>query len=787
MPLESQLAHRVFRSANLPYVSNASPASTDPIFIPGSKDILCTTLGYATRRPGFADYVETTPTTFTNLQNQQCFEFTGGVFVEFANEITSNSSVVYKRQIGTDASYVSVFTDAASTNEFQFTASNNTVYFSNGNVAKKYTPANGVSNWGISIGSVNDASTERAGSGTNGAGSGTSWTNPGNVTSTTSYATAALTGLTSTLNDDCAAFGFSIPATTTITGIGVTADVIVTDNNGQFALQLVKNGNLTGNIYTVFPGTSATTISMGGTSDLWGTTWVQNDFNQTTFGVAINASAGHAFCNFSLRNVQITIYGIGGPSVAVSGSSGTFSATVGYQYVFCYGNSNSGHISSPSPASASTGVFTSKLNVSVGLTASTDTQVNQIRVYRSTDSVTTGTVAGTFFELPTSPYPNTTQNITDNAADISLNTNSLAPTFTFNDPPLPGTCATYFAGRIWMIVGNSVVFSGNEEITAGVPEESFPSGRAGNYWTFNEPPQALAVAGTGSNQGLLIFCGGWVFGISGNTLDTFQRFVVSQRRGCRNIKAVTALGGMVAWRDSSGQVWATDGNSLSELGIDIRPDLTPYTPGSDSMTFHVQGMIHWLLVSTGTQIFAYDLDLGTWMPPWSFACNHLFSGETAPGQYNLLASTSTKALQLSTTGEHNDIGVTYTPIIRTALMSLVPDFGTKFSIAAVGFYDEPSRTGTPYYFQVDTNSVELADVAYIADDDPQLATTYKSVASQQTVPEQAFMRGQGVNLRQNVFAEIEPTSRWMSWQITGKNADDNLKIYSYFMAYKQTR
>lgn len=781
MPLESQLAHRVFRSANLPYVSNASPASTDPIFIPGSKDILCTTLGYATRRPGFADYVETTPTTFVNLQRQDVLEFVGGIFVAMACDITPAGSLVYKLQIGSDTSYQLLYTDSGSMTPFDFVVSNNTVYFSNGHVALKYTPTNGVSNWGIAIGSVNNATTETATAGANGGSHGLFgivWTNPSNVTGSAGYATT--TGSSQSLN--CTGFGFSIPATTTITGISVALTGFDTVSGDSLYAQISPGGPAK----TMVLPTSSGTVTFGGSSDLWGfPSILPNSINQTSFGVGLYTY--RAAGTVSIQNVQITVYGIGGPSIAVSGSSGTFSATVGYQYVFCYGNSNSGHISSPSPASASTGVFTNKLNVAVGVTASTDPQVNQIHVYRSTDSVATGTVAGTFFELPTSPYPNTTQNITDNAADISLNTNSLAPTFTFNDPPLPGTSVVYFAGRIWMIVDNSVVFSGNEEITAGVPEESFPSGRAGNYWTFNEPPQALAVAGTGSNQGLLIFCGGWVFGISGNTLDTFQRFVVSQRRGCRNIKSVTALGGMVAWRDSSGQVWATDGNSLSELGIDIRPDLTPYTPGSDSMTFHVQGMIHWLLVSTGTQIFAYDLDLGTWMPPWSFACNHLFSGETAPGQYNLLASTSTKALQLSTTGEHNDIGVTYTPIIRTALMSLVPDFGTKFSFAAVGFYDEPSRTGTPYYFQVDTNSVELADVSYLADDDPQLATNYKSVASQQTVPEQAFMRGQGTNLRQNVFAEIEPTSRWISWQITGKNADDNLKIYSYFMAYKQTR
>lgn len=319
-------------------------------------------------------------------------------------------------------------------------------------------------------------------------------------------------------------------------------------------------------------------------------------------------------------------------------------------------------------------------------------------------------------------------------------------------------------------------YSGLEETTVGVPEESFVSGIGGNFWAFDQPVQGLAVAGSANGQTLLILCGGRLYGIVGNSLDTFRRFLISNRRGCRNLTAVASLGGMVAWRDSSGQVWGTDGSSLQEIGLSIRPDLTPYTPGSDSMTFHVSGTYHWLVLSTGSKIYVYDMDTEQWMPPWSFSCTYIYSGEIAPGSYQLFGCTATNSLTLSTTS-HNDNGAFYTPTIKTNLNSMVPD--------TPGAYDEPSRTGTPWYFQIDTNNGSLADVLFQADDDPlNSSTAYTSIFSQATTTDAAWNRNNGTFLVQNVFAMIKPMSRWIGWQFKGLMADDNLKIYGWFCAYE---
>src|SRR6476661_7690494 len=103
MPLDTQLAHRVFRNTNLAYVSNNSPTSTDPYFTVGSNDIMTTIAGYCQRRPGFADAVEPTPTVFINLQRLFTWDRFDGSFYIMACDIdATNTALVYKLAVGND-------------------------------------------------------------------------------------------------------------------------------------------------------------------------------------------------------------------------------------------------------------------------------------------------------------------------------------------------------------------------------------------------------------------------------------------------------------------------------------------------------------------------------------------------------------------------------------------------------------------------------------------------------------------------------------------------------------
>lgn len=943
-------------SLALPYITNTSPTMTDPHYISGSTDILTSINGYAERRPGFATNVETTPTTFNNLQRLFTWDRFDGTFFIMACDINSRGfAQVFKYQVGLDTSFISILIDTSAT-PFDFVTSNNTIYFSNGNSAWKWDPVNGISLWGISIGSINSTVTATAGIGSQ-TGAGAPWTNPNNVTSSVSFATVTIpsttlsvgsvtvhtegfgypfagnfavdfiggggsgaaataydikdhvnhvvvtnggssytsaptvdfsggggTGATGVANMTGSGmpfqasqaligtnFSLGLTAGSTVKGIQTQFTAIVTASGTGSAtltcpIQLVLNGAPIGapkNVTLILDGASHT-YSLGSQSDLWSTTLSGASAGSTTFGFQIvpqlTGITGSYSLAFQVNKFQITANFLGGPAIVVSASAGTFSATVGYQYVECYGNSNTGHVSSPTPPSASTGIFTSKLNVQVTLTASTDPQVNQIRVFRTTDSAT-GLGGQAYFEIPTSPYPNIQWTFTsvanavagstvytgtpigasgfassvgqsflvagftnaanngtfvataatattltlsnaggvaethaatgnevalDAALDAQLTVSSIAPTPTFNDPPTPMRGMVYFSGRIWGFAGNTVYFTGLEEITIGVPEESMPSGIAGNFWTFDEPVQGLGVGGIGNNQGLAIFCGGRLYGIQGNSLDTFVRFQVSNKRGARNLTCVGALGGMIAWLDSANQVWATDGSNVNELSTLIRNDLSGITQSACSMAFHTAGRFHWLVLSTGTKLYVYDVDQDQWMPPWTFSATYIYSGEISPGNYVLMASNGTKAIQLNpagTAGSFNDNGSTYQPVAKFGLLSVVPDYGSRFSYIGVGSYNEPTRTGYPSTFQVTNNGETIADISICQDDDPTVAA-YSSITSQLVDTSIAFNRTNGTSMTQRVYQTIQPAARWIGMKITLAKADQADNLYEVFMAYK---
>src|SRR5271157_5619370 len=202
---------------------------------------------------------------------------------------------------------------------------------------------------------------------------------------------------------------------------------------------------------------------------------------QTNFGVYIQGSNSDPFitASYSVDFVRITVYFGGAPGIAVSGTAGSMSAVNGgWSYVQAFGNSNSGHVSSASPNSQSTGDFSNKLGVLVTLVPSTDPQVNQIWVFRTTD----GGATNLLFNIPGSPFSNTSQVITDSAPDVPNKTTSVALNLQleaalspFNNPPPPGlNKIAYYAGRMWGVVGNTVYFSLGPEVTIGNGNEAFP-------------------------------------------------------------------------------------------------------------------------------------------------------------------------------------------------------------------------------------------------------------------------------------------------------------------------
>jgi hypothetical protein len=83
------------------------------------------------------------------------------------------------------------------------------------------------------------------------------------------------------------------------------------------------------------------------------------------------------------------------------------------------------------------------------------------------------------------------------------------------------------AGRIWISVGKTLFYSSREELIAGVNEESFKSGTAGNFIPFGE----LIVGLESTNQGLYVLTTKRLVLITGITRDTFTDVQISMLGG----------------------------------------------------------------------------------------------------------------------------------------------------------------------------------------------------------------------------------------------------------------
>ncbi|MEJ8843255.1 hypothetical protein WG954_12770 [Lacibacter sp. H375] len=173
-----------------------------------------------------------------------------------------------------------------------------------------------------------DASDDRsAGSVSNNNSTGIfSWSNATNVyTSNNQYASAGyLLGILATVHSNYMMledFDLGIPGAVTICGIEVIIERkasglgLLGASVRDHTLRLVKNGSIVGtnkaNTSTNWTG-SATTITYGSSSDLWGTTWTPADVNDEDFGLAFTAElkSGLAglFLSADVDDVRIVVY-----------------------------------------------------------------------------------------------------------------------------------------------------------------------------------------------------------------------------------------------------------------------------------------------------------------------------------------------------------------------------------------------------------------------------------------------------------------------------------------------
>ncbi|CAB4142802.1 hypothetical protein UFOVP434_39 [uncultured Caudovirales phage] len=260
-----------------------------------------------------------------------------------------------------------------------------------------------------------------------------------------------------------------------------------------------------------------------------------------------------------------------------------------WRYVYCY-ESITGQVSSrvateadPRQAPSGTGSFANLIpRITVRGTADT-VNIPFIRIYRTTDGggrfyyldkiANTGDVNITYEDKFLAQNLGTTgfdAPITDEV--ISGTASTICPSTISNDPPPPNaapkvpgvdpidpaTPTTYYAGRIFYGIGTKLVFSGNEEITDGVPEECFPSGTNGNFYAVKDPITNLratadALYVTTINQSYIL---------TGQTLDSFNLRPIYDNVGSPygHPRAITRFGNTIATLTHDFRIALIEGN-----------------------------------------------------------------------------------------------------------------------------------------------------------------------------------------------------------------------------------
>jgi hypothetical protein len=359
-------------------------------------------------------------------------------------------------------------------------------------------------------------------------------------------------------------------------------------------------------------------------------------------------------------------WGIAAPVTAptVSIVAGSLSPTAGYKWVYVFKNSTTGHVSTASPASASTGKQTTK-NFTIGLTTSSDPQVDKVGIYRTLDG-------GALYNF-VAEVANGTASYTDSTTDSGLNTDILAPTAHLNDPPPAGaSLAVFHAGRMWVAVKNKLYAGGGAQVTNGVPEEAFPPANV-----FTLPGNITALAST--TNGLAVWTtDDWWF-ILGTDLSNFYPKKYQANFGVSNQNCVAQDGDLLFILTTRKQLFSFS-DSLSEVGFPVRDQLSAFSPDTSYLAIHRDGTDEGLFISNGVDTyFRLSIAQSIWctkaVPVGTGGLGAIASIEVGSSTYRLMAGRAANTqylLNRDTTAAYADDGTAYGGYATIGTIILAP-------------------------------------------------------------------------------------------------------------------
>jgi len=287
--------------------------------------------------------------------------------------------------------------------------------------------------------------------------------------------------------------------------------------------------------------------------------------------------------------------GISEPTASFSAGINTSGNLTGtYTYCYTYYISSTGIESKPSPLSQEVTVSSEDI-ILQNFVASSDVNVDTIRIYRIGGNLTQYTLVDT--------KANDGASYIDNIADITIAGNYVLDTYTNGTPPIDSKYFTEHLAILFTASNDKLYYSKIGEF------DYWPST---NFIDFNDTIIGMAKL----QDKLLVFTKYETYVISGNSPETFSKYLFDAEQGCISHYSIDFTNNTLMWLSTDG-ICATSGGLIEVISLPILGIMDLQGIGNSA----VYNRSYYLTHNNGILVFDFryntivrDIDiLGSWL------------------------------------------------------------------------------------------------------------------------------------------------------------------------------
>lgn len=289
--------------------------------------------------------------------------------------------------------------------------------------------------------------------------------------------------------------------------------------------------------------------------------WISSDSykDYVEFQEKLYYSDGISIPQKSSNGITYQNLGIKKPSTkpTISFNTGTVPFTGTYQYCYTYYNNIDGTESQPSAFSLELSGTGASINVTI--IASTDTQVDKIKIYRLGNNISLMSLVAI--------VSNVSQTYIDTLADTAID-GSVLDSYTNGQAPV---------GLNYLTEANAMLFGSVKD------KLWFSDVAYVNYWSeFNYIDFDSEITGIGNTQnGLLVFTKYKTYIVTGNSPSTLSKYLLDGNQGCISHRSIAFAKNTLVWASSDG-ICASSGGVIEVISR-VKLDKISITNVKDSI------------------------------------------------------------------------------------------------------------------------------------------------------------------------------------------------------------